>query len=147
LVHDNGATDHITGDLERLTTKERYAGTDQVQVANGAGLSISHVDHSLITGLSRPLSLNHILYVPKVNKHLISVRKLASDNDAFVELHPNFFLVNYRAMKHPLLKGGYRNGLYTLPIKSQAFLTTRVSFEQWHQKHGHPASPITLRIL
>ncbi|WVZ55440.1 hypothetical protein U9M48_006100 [Paspalum notatum var. saurae] len=33
---DTGATDHITSDLERLTTRERYNGGDQVQVANGS---------------------------------------------------------------------------------------------------------------
>jgi hypothetical protein len=90
---DSGATNHITSDLERLATKECYIGTNQVQVTNGAGLSISHVDHSSITGLSIPLYLNHVLYVPKVNEPLISVRKLASNNDAFVELNHNFFLV------------------------------------------------------
>ncbi|XBI08049.1 hypothetical protein VPH35_135848 [Triticum aestivum] len=34
---DTGATDHLTNDLDRLTTHERYSGKDQVHVANGAG--------------------------------------------------------------------------------------------------------------
>ncbi|XP_051218697.2 uncharacterized protein [Lolium perenne] len=34
---DTGATDHLTNDLQRLHMQERYGGTDQVQVANGAG--------------------------------------------------------------------------------------------------------------
>ena len=42
---DTGATDHLTNDLDRLTTHERYSGKDQVHVANGAGLKIS--GHSL----------------------------------------------------------------------------------------------------
>ncbi|WVZ49109.1 hypothetical protein U9M48_000490 [Paspalum notatum var. saurae] len=144
---DTGATDHITSDLERLTTKERYTGGDQIQVANGAGLSISHVGHSSIAGLTRPLHLNHILYAPKINKHLISVKKLATDNDAIVEFHPDSFFVKDRATKHLLLKGKCRNGLYTLPNKSQAFLTARISPEQWHRRLGHPAAPVVLRIL
>ena len=37
---DSGATDHFTNDLERLHIHERYAGKDNVQVANGKGLSI-----------------------------------------------------------------------------------------------------------
>lgn len=36
---DTGATDHITGELDRLTVKERYHGKEQVQAANGAGSS------------------------------------------------------------------------------------------------------------
>lgn len=34
---DSGATDHLTNNLERLTTRDRYHGGDQVQVANGSG--------------------------------------------------------------------------------------------------------------
>ncbi|KAK1693377.1 hypothetical protein QYE76_010074 [Lolium multiflorum] len=34
---DTGATDHITSDLDRLAFRERYNGTDNVQVGNGAG--------------------------------------------------------------------------------------------------------------
>jgi hypothetical protein len=40
---DSGATDHITKDLECLHVHERYTGKDNVQVANGKGLSISHI--------------------------------------------------------------------------------------------------------
>jgi hypothetical protein len=36
-IMDSGATDHPTSDLERLLMHERYGGTNQVQVANGAG--------------------------------------------------------------------------------------------------------------
>ena len=37
---DCGATDHLTSELDRLSIHERYQGKDQVQVANGASLSI-----------------------------------------------------------------------------------------------------------
>lgn len=144
---DSGATDHITSDLERLTTRERYTGGDKIQVANGAGLSISHIGHSSVPGLSRPLYLDHVLYAPKINKHLISVRKLAIDNNAYVELHPNFFLVKDQATKHLLLRGKCRNGLYTLPNNCQALLAAKTSPDLWHQRLGHPALPVTLRIL
>jgi histone deacetylase 1/2 len=145
---DTGATDHITHDLERLNFKERYGGGDQIHVANGAGLSISHVGHSSIAGFRRPLYLNHILYAPKIHKHLVSVRKLASDNDAFVEFHPNSFCVKDRATKNILLTGGCKNGLYVLPSnKHHALLTGKISQEHWHRRLGHPANPVTLRIL
>lgn len=145
---DTGATDHITSELDRLTTRERYTGTDQIQVANGSGLSISHIGNSLIPGSSRSLVLKHILYAPKINKHLISVKRLASDNDAFVEFHPNCFLVKDRVTKELLLTGKCKNGLYILPNSSnQALLTAKLSKEQWHRRLGHPASPVTVRIL
>jgi hypothetical protein len=129
-----------------LSISPRARG-DQVQVANGAGLSISHIGHSSITGSVRPLHLNHILYAPKINKHLISVRKLAIDNDAFVEFHPYYFFVKDRAMRTLLLKGRCRNGLYILPNKKHALLSARLPQELWHRCLGHPASPVVLRIL
>ncbi|XP_073360636.1 uncharacterized protein [Aegilops tauschii subsp. strangulata] len=36
---DSGATDHITGDLDKLTMHERYTGKDQVHAANGSEIS------------------------------------------------------------------------------------------------------------
>ncbi|KAK1611666.1 hypothetical protein QYE76_035339 [Lolium multiflorum] len=47
---DSGATDHITGDLERLHMRDGYNGNDRVQVGNGtgspaAGVPGDHVDH------------------------------------------------------------------------------------------------------
>ena len=45
---DTRATDHLSSDLDRLTMQDRYHGKDQVQVANGAGLSILHIGHSKI---------------------------------------------------------------------------------------------------
>lgn len=59
-------------------------------MANGAGLSISHIGHSSIAGSSRPLHLKHVLHVPKIDKHLLSVHKFACDNDVFFEFHPHF---------------------------------------------------------
>ncbi|KAK1644820.1 hypothetical protein QYE76_062625 [Lolium multiflorum] len=34
---DTGATDHITGELNKLTMKEKYQGRDQIHTANGEG--------------------------------------------------------------------------------------------------------------
>jgi len=90
---DSGATDHLTSDLDHLTLHERYAGKDHVQVANGAGLHITHIGQSKIPGSSKLLVLNNVLRVPNIHKNLISVHKLVSDNDAFIEYHPDAFFL------------------------------------------------------
>lgn len=41
---DTGATDHITGELDKLAVREKYNGTDQIHAANGAGSG--HEEHS-----------------------------------------------------------------------------------------------------
>ncbi|WVZ49453.1 LOW QUALITY PROTEIN: hypothetical protein U9M48_000815 [Paspalum notatum var. saurae] len=48
---DTGATDHITHDLERPSTRERYTGNDRVQ--NGAGLNIAYIGNSSISTAHR----------------------------------------------------------------------------------------------
>jgi hypothetical protein len=119
---DSRATDHITSYLDRLIVKECYNVNDQVQIVNGSGLEISHVGHSLIPSSSRPLHLNHILYVPSIrknpstHKNLCSIHKLTSDNNAFMELHPHCFYLKDRILKRILLQGRSRGGMYPIPI-------------------------------
>jgi hypothetical protein len=96
---DTGASDHLTSNLNRLHVHERYTGKDQVQVANGTGLKISHIGHSELSGSTKPLVLTNVLHVPHISKHLMSVHKLVSDNNAFAEFHPDFFCVKDKATK------------------------------------------------
>ena len=35
---DTGATDHITGELEKLSFRDKYNGGEQVHAANGSGM-------------------------------------------------------------------------------------------------------------
>ena len=37
---DSDATDHITGELEKLTVRDKYDGGEQVHAANGTGMEI-----------------------------------------------------------------------------------------------------------
>jgi hypothetical protein len=56
-------------------------------------MDISHVGHSIVHTSYRNLHLNNILYVPKAKKNLVSVHRFTTDNHAFMEFHPDFFLV------------------------------------------------------
>jgi hypothetical protein len=38
---DTGATDHITGDLEKLSIRDKYHGEEQIHTASGGGIKIS----------------------------------------------------------------------------------------------------------
>ena len=81
-IMDSGTTDHLTSELARLQAYERYGGKYQVQVANGAGFSISHIGHSLLASSS--LHLKNILHVPDARLSILSVYRLVNDNDVFV---------------------------------------------------------------
>jgi hypothetical protein len=61
---DIGATDHITGELDKLTMREKYTGREQIHAANGRGMRITHVGNSTLYTPSRILSLKNVLHVP-----------------------------------------------------------------------------------
>lgn len=48
--------------------------------------------------------LKNVLCVPSIAKHLISVLKLAQDNNVIVEFHLNFCVVNDKVTGEKLLK-------------------------------------------
>lgn len=146
---DTGATDHITGELDKLAFREKYNGGDQVHTANGAGMNINHTGKTIIHTQTRNLNLNHVLHVPQATKNLVSVHRLTTDNDVFLEFHPNYFLIKDRGTKSTLLKGRCHKGLYPLPSASAklAFGVTKPSFERWHSRLGHPAAPIVQKVI
>jgi hypothetical protein len=45
---DSGATDHVTGELEKLSIRDKYHGGDQVHTASGTGMIIDHVGHNTL---------------------------------------------------------------------------------------------------
>jgi hypothetical protein len=111
---DTGATDHITAELDKLTFREKYNGGDQVHTANGSGMDISHIGHSIIHTPARDLDLKNILHVPSTNKNLLSVHHLTSNNNVFFEFNPNFFCIKDRDTRITLLRGPCHKGLYPL---------------------------------
>jgi hypothetical protein len=65
---DSGATDHITGELEKLGVTNKHQGGDQIHMANGGGMDISYINHNTVYTPHRPIYLNNILYVPRTTK-------------------------------------------------------------------------------
>jgi histone deacetylase 1/2 len=115
---DTGATDHVTGELEKLTIRNKYKGQDQVQTANGAGMVITHIGHSVVNTPSRPLYLKNILYVPNASKNLISAYRLMVDTAAYFELYPKHFSLKDQATKETFLRGRCRGRLFPLSSSS-----------------------------
>jgi histone deacetylase 1/2 len=94
---DSGATHHITHELDKLTMSQPYYGADQVHAANGTGMRIHNIGHaSISTPSSRSLTLDHVLHVPDATRNLLSMSKLALDNNVFIEVHPYDLFVKDR---------------------------------------------------
>ena len=61
---DSGATNHITGELDKLTMRERYNEGDQIHTASGSGMEITHIGSSIVNNPVK-LHLKNILHVPE----------------------------------------------------------------------------------
>jgi hypothetical protein len=149
---DIGATDHITGDLDRLTMHDKYLGTDQIIAANGTGMTISNIGNAIVPTSSRSLHLRSVLHVSSTHKNLKSVHRLTNDNDVFIEFHSSHFLIKDRQTKAVLLHGKCRDDLYPLPPHPDLrlkhnFSSTRVPLEHWHKRLGHPSRDIVHRVI
>jgi histone deacetylase 1/2 len=151
---DTGATDHITSELERLHAHERYHGNDQVHAANGVGMNISHIGNSIIPTHDQNIHLKDVLHVPDATKNLASAHRLTRDNNAFIEIHPEFFCIKDQVTRKVLLDGPCQDGLYPVPESSsfspsskQAYGVFKPSHHRWHSRLGHPASSIVQRVI
>jgi hypothetical protein len=114
---DTGATYHITGELEKLDVKNKYACVDQVHTVSGSGMNISHIRHSVIPTPSRNLTLKNILHIPEADKSLLFIHRFTTDNHASLEYFLNFFLVKDLDTRRMLLKGRCHHGLYPLSAR------------------------------
>jgi hypothetical protein len=115
---DSRATDHVTGDLEKLAVKEPYNDNDQIYTASDSGMHIKHIGKSVIPTPYRDLDLHRVLYVPHASKNLASIHRITSDYNIFFELHPDFFLIKDWESRKTILHGRSHGGLYPLPCSS-----------------------------
>jgi hypothetical protein len=150
----SSAIDHVAWELDKLATREAYNGNDQIYTANGSGMHVKHIVHSIIYTPDRDLLIRDILHVPQASKNLASVHRIAYDNNVFFELHPDFFFIKDQESRKTLLQGKSKGGLYPLPRNApttysskQAFNTTKISPTRWHARLGHPSISIVRFVL
>ena len=109
---DSGATHHITSDLNNLALHQPYHGGDDVMVADGSTIPITHTGSTTLSTNTRNLNLKTVLYVPNIHKNLISVYRLCNTNRVSVEFFPTSFQVKDLSTGVMLLQGRTRDELY-----------------------------------
>jgi len=111
-------------------------------------MSINRIGHAVVRAPGHNLHLKNVLHVPHATKNLVSVHRLASDNRAFLEFHPNFFLIKDKDTKKVLLEGKCKRGLYPIPApEGQLLSAVKPSSTRWHNRLGHPALPIVNKVI
>ncbi|KAL3584952.1 hypothetical protein D5086_011819 [Populus alba] len=63
---DSGVTNHMTTDLNNLTLASPYPTIDTIHIANGEGLTVSHIGQSIINSSMSSLKLDFVLLVPQL---------------------------------------------------------------------------------
>lgn len=114
-IMDSEATHHVTLVVDDLHIVTPYQGNISVMVSDENLVAISHIGNKIMSSKNSCLHLHNILHVPKIPQRLMSVSRLCNDNNAFVEFHSNFFVVNDNTTKCQLLKGPMQHGLYRIP--------------------------------
>jgi histone deacetylase 1/2 len=139
----------VTGELEKLTIRDKYGGYDQVHMASGTGMEINHVGSSIFRTRTSDIHLNNILHVPQATKSLLSVNRLACDNNAFLEFHPDHFSIKEQGTRRTLLQGRCEGGLY--PLKSvknkQALGALKSSISLGHHRLGRASTQVVQQVL
>lgn len=79
----------MTNNIGNLSDLKVNNGTDKIIVGNGSLLNITHVGNTTKSGLK----VKEMLVVPKLNKNLLSVSKLAKENSCTLEFDESDFVV------------------------------------------------------
>ena len=98
---------------------------------------------------STHFKLNDILHVPLITKNLLSIHKFTSDNNVYVEFHPNFCMVKDIQTHQQLMRGEHKDGLYLLHFlqNRSSYIGEKASPETWHNRLGHPHFRVLQNIL
>ena len=142
---DSGATSHMTND-ESLLSDIKYFDEPRPVILGDKRLVMAHVEGKLRLKALHPsntyISLEHVLYVPKLIKNLLSVRRMTK-----AEAEVRFVGDRCLAIKNgqTLEIGKSENGgLYKLfspaissTKESAHYATTDASLSTWHHRFGH----------
>lgn len=89
-------------------------------IGDGSKLEIKHVGSgTLPTYINFNLSLHELLHVPNITKNLISISKLTTDNDVFVEFFSDLCYVKDKVTRQVLVQGKLRDGLYQFEVPTR----------------------------
>ncbi|XP_010501984.1 PREDICTED: uncharacterized protein LOC104779327 [Camelina sativa] len=115
-IVDSSATHHLTSDLNNLALHQPYTSGEEVTIADGSGLPITRIGSAILPTPTGSLTLKDVLYVPDVQKNLISVYRMCNTNGVSVHFFPAYFQVNDFHTGVPFLQGRTKNELYEWPV-------------------------------
>ncbi|KAJ0868283.1 putative RNA-directed DNA polymerase [Helianthus annuus] len=103
-IMDSGASNHLTGDKERLQNPTKYGGSRVVVIADNSKHSIAHIGDVMFQSSSnkKALTLRDAYHVPGMKKNLISVPQM-TDDGYYVLFGPKDSRCLKSSRRHPYL--------------------------------------------
>ncbi|KAG6763450.1 hypothetical protein POTOM_030866 [Populus tomentosa] len=144
---DTGATSHMTANGGNLTSYLNMSNNRNITVGNGHTIPIIGYGHALLPESKHPFTLNNVLHAPKLIKNLVSVRKFTIENNASIEFDPFGFSVKDFPTGMPLMRCNSSGDLYPVTTRPTIDFSTPSTFtvvspDLWHNRLGHPGTPV-----
>ena len=144
---DTGATSHMTANGGNLTSYLNMSNNRNITVGNGHTIPIIGYGHALLPESKHPFILNNVLHAPKLIKNLVSVRKFTIENNASIEFDPFGFSVKDFPTGMPLMRCNSSGDLYPVTTRPTIDFSTPSTFtvvspDLWHNRLGHPGTPV-----
>jgi histone deacetylase 1/2 len=134
---DSGATSHMTSDSRTLshTNLSQHPSPSSIIVGDGSLLPVTATG---TTNLTDSLSLNNVLFSPRLIKNLISVRQFTTDNNCAVEFDPAGCSVKDLESQKVIIRCNSSGPLYPLHLPGTTALAAASSPTIWHRRLGPP---------
>ena len=90
---DSTTTDHITNDLSHLSNFQAYPGSYLITVGDGTSIPIQNTGKGLLPTLRNSFKLNYVLHADSMSSNLVSVQKLAQDNNCIISFNEAKYVI------------------------------------------------------
>lgn len=154
-IIDSGASDHMTSKVHNISNVRAVHTQMTINLPTGDASAITHIGDAV---LHNGIVLTNVLVVPQFKHNLLSIHKLARDNECQVQFHTTGCDIIKSATNQVLATGVLSNGLYYL--QNQPYVagncsqgekmqqtdksTENAEFTKWHLRLGH-TSPSTMK--
>lgn len=139
-ILDTGASNHVTGNLS-LFTSTTDIPPRAVGLPNGQRIMASQMG---TVRINSKISLQRVLFVPRLTCNLISISQLTNDNNFDLKFANTCCTIQDRSLRTMIGVGELRDGLYILDPDDATCSVHSVgqgeSYEVWHRRLGHPGA-------
>lgn len=128
----------MTHQSDKFQDLTEHHGKNSLVVGNGEKLEIVATSSSKL----KLINLYDILYEPNVTKNLLSVSKIAADNNILIVFDENCYFVKDKSTGKTILRGTLKYGFYQLSGIEKDSSSYDFVKESWHRKLGPPNNKV-----